>query len=464
MSVLKTAARPGAGDFDANAAAMEAQVEDLRATVAKVTQGGGARARKRHVKNGKLLPRERIQRLLDAGSPFLELSQLAAFGMYGGDAPGAGIITGVGRIQGQECVVIANDPTVKAGIYFPITVKKHLRAQEIARENALPCIYLVESGGANLPRQDEVFPDRDHFGRIFYNQANLSAAGIPQVAVVHGSCTAGGAYVVVDQVGKERLSLLRHEPPFATGGAAMHFGEQGQGCLVGTSLQRGLSQDRREAAPFPSDLVAVLLWQSGEPRLGIVREVDHRSHGLAGGGEAMTPFLQGVAENRSSLLRQAVERKSVSWKCLRDGLQRHPRVAKRAVVIGQVGVAAEHHCAVGNAQWETTRCSGCQRQAIGARPVAPPRLQKGAFGERTCAECGRGVSERLVGPLGGHGGHARVTVPTGLPPPNTVGSATSDNASRIVPEMRPSWSAAETAAATAAPSFPVRALAAIPTP
>ena len=195
MSVLKTAVRPGAGDFDANAAAMEALVEDLRATVDKVTQGGGARARKRHVKDGKLLPRERVQRLLDAGSPFLELSQLAAFGMYGGDAPGAGIITGVGRIEGQECVVIANDPTVKAGIYFPITVKKHLRAQEIARENALPCIYLVESGGANLPRQDEVFPDRDHFGRIFYNQANLSAAGIPQVAVVHGSCTAGGAYV-----------------------------------------------------------------------------------------------------------------------------------------------------------------------------------------------------------------------------------------------------------------------------
>ncbi|MFO0227708.1 MAG: carboxyl transferase domain-containing protein, partial [Gammaproteobacteria bacterium] len=158
-------------------------------------QGGGAESRARHVARGKLLPRERIDLLLDPGTPFLELSPLAAGGMYGGEAPGAGIITGIGRIAGRECVVVCNDATVKGGTYYPITVKKHLRAQEIARENRLPCVYLVDSGGANLPNQDEVFADRDHFGRIFFNQANLSAAGIAQIAVVLGSCTAGGAYV-----------------------------------------------------------------------------------------------------------------------------------------------------------------------------------------------------------------------------------------------------------------------------
>ncbi|MBL8658815.1 MAG: methylcrotonoyl-CoA carboxylase [Rhodospirillales bacterium] len=174
---------------------MTALVADLRAQVGAIKQGGGERARAKHLERGRLPARERVRRLLDVGSPFLELSQLAAHGMYGGEVPGAGIVTGIGRIAGAECMVIANDPTVKGGTYYPLTVKKHLRAQEIAFENNLPCIYLVESGGANLPHQDEVFPDRDHFGRIFYNQANMSAAGVPQIAVVHGSCTAGGAYV-----------------------------------------------------------------------------------------------------------------------------------------------------------------------------------------------------------------------------------------------------------------------------
>src|SRR5262249_51791019 len=149
----------------------------------------------KHTARGKLLPRERVRMLLDVGSPFLELSQFAAYGMYGGEVPAAGIITGVGRVSGRECVIVCNDATVKGGTYFPMTVKKHLRAQEIARQNNLPCLYLVDSGGANLPNQDEVFPDREHFGRIFYNQATMSAAGIPQIAVVMGSCTAGGAYV-----------------------------------------------------------------------------------------------------------------------------------------------------------------------------------------------------------------------------------------------------------------------------
>ena len=195
MTVLKSAVDPRSDEFHANAAAMAALVADLRAKVDGVREGGGAAAREKHLARGKLLPRERVRTLLDPGAPFLELSQLAAHGMHGDEVPAAGLITGIGRVAGRECVVVCNDATVKGGTYYPITVKKHLRAQEIARENRLPCIYLVDSGGANLPNQDEVFPDRDHFGRIFYNQATLSAAGIPQIAVVMGSCTAGGAYV-----------------------------------------------------------------------------------------------------------------------------------------------------------------------------------------------------------------------------------------------------------------------------
>jgi 3-methylcrotonyl-CoA carboxylase beta subunit len=182
-------------EFAANRAAMQPLVDDLRATLQRNAQGGSKAARDKHTKAGKLLARERIAALLDQGSPFLELSALAAYGVYGEDLPGAGLVTGIGRVAERECVIVANDPTVKGGTYYPLTVKKHLRAQEIAGDNALPCIYLVESGGAFLPKQDEVFPDREHFGRIFFNQARLSAQGIAQIAVVHGSCTAGGAYV-----------------------------------------------------------------------------------------------------------------------------------------------------------------------------------------------------------------------------------------------------------------------------
>jgi 3-methylcrotonyl-CoA carboxylase beta subunit len=181
--------------YAANREAMAALVADLAAKLAIVEQGGGDAARAKHVARDKLLPRERVRTLLDLGSPFLELSPLAAWDMYGDNIAAAGVITGIGRVAGRECVVVCNDATVKGGTYFPMTVKKHLRAQEIARENALPCIYLVDSGGANLPNQVDVFPDRDHFGRIFYNQAIMSAERIPQVAVVMGSCTAGGAYV-----------------------------------------------------------------------------------------------------------------------------------------------------------------------------------------------------------------------------------------------------------------------------
>ena len=204
MAVLQTKLNPRSDECRANAAAMQALVDDLNAQLAKMAEGGGADARAKHLSRGKLLPRERVERLLDPDTPFLEIAPLAAFGMYpekdgaGGTrdaAPSAGMIAGIGRVSGVECVIVCNDATVKGGTYYPVTVKKHLRAQEIAQQNRLPCIYLVDSGGANLPNQDEVFPDRDHFGRIFYNQANMSAAGIPQVAVVMGSCTAGGAYV-----------------------------------------------------------------------------------------------------------------------------------------------------------------------------------------------------------------------------------------------------------------------------
>jgi 3-methylcrotonyl-CoA carboxylase beta subunit len=195
MATLKSKLNTTSDEFKANAAAMQSAVDDLRTVVHTVAQGGDEEARRKHLARGKLLPRERVQRLLDPGTPFLELSQLAAYGMYSDAAPGAGVITGIGRVWGKECVIVCNDATVKGGTYYPLSVKKHLRAQEIAEQNRLPCIYLVDSGGANLPNQDEVFPDRDHFGRIFYNQANLSAQGIPQIAVVMGSCTAGGAYV-----------------------------------------------------------------------------------------------------------------------------------------------------------------------------------------------------------------------------------------------------------------------------
>ena len=195
MSIIKSKLNTRTEDYRANVAAMQALVDDLREKTALVSQGGPEEHRKKHVARGKLLPRERINGLLDPGAPFLEFSAMAGWNMFNNEVNSGGVVTGIGRVQGVECMIVANDATVKGGSYFPITVKKHLRAQEIAAQNRLPCIYLVDSGGANLPTQDEVFPDRDHFGRIFYNQANMSAAGIPQIGVVMGSCTAGGAYV-----------------------------------------------------------------------------------------------------------------------------------------------------------------------------------------------------------------------------------------------------------------------------
>ncbi|MDH3762312.1 MAG: methylcrotonoyl-CoA carboxylase [Gammaproteobacteria bacterium] len=218
MSIIESRISNRADEFRHNSIAMRELVDDLRARAATIAEGGGERARDKHLGRGKLLPRDRIDRLVDAGSPFLEIGQFAGYQMYGDDNVAAGgLIAGIGRIHGLECMIVANDATVKGGTYYPITVKKHLRAQAIAQENNLPCIYLVDSGGAHLPSQDDVFPDREHFGRIFFNQANMSAKGIPQIAVVMGSCTAGGAYVpaMCDQsiIVKQQGTIFLGGPP-----------------------------------------------------------------------------------------------------------------------------------------------------------------------------------------------------------------------------------------------------------
>jgi 3-methylcrotonyl-CoA carboxylase beta subunit len=217
MTVLQSKINPKDPEFQAKSSAMEDAVADLNDKIATIQQGGGPSYQERHIARGKMLPRDRINHLLDDGSPFLEVGQLAAYNVYDEDVPAAGTIAGIGRVNGTECMIIANDATVKGGSYYPLTVKKHLRAQEIALENRLPCIYLVDSGGANLPRQDEVFPDKDHFGRIFYNQARMSADDIPQIAVVMGLCTAGGAYVpaMADEsiIVKEQGTIFLAGPP-----------------------------------------------------------------------------------------------------------------------------------------------------------------------------------------------------------------------------------------------------------
>lgn len=217
MPIFKTAINTRSEEFQANQKNMQQLVDELKAAVTKISQGGDEKARQRHLNQGKLLPRDRISHLIDTGTPFLELSQLAGYNLYSDEVPAGGIIAGIGMISGKTCVIVANDATVKGGTYYPITVKKHLRAQEIAEENRLPCVYLVDSGGAFLPKQDEVFPDKEHFGRIFYNQANMSAKSIPQIAVVMGSCTAGGAYVpaMADEsiMVREQATIFLGGPP-----------------------------------------------------------------------------------------------------------------------------------------------------------------------------------------------------------------------------------------------------------
>src|SRR5690242_9963006 len=249
-----------------NRAAHLALLDELRAKLAASALGGPERARERHLARGKLLPRQRVDRLLDPGSPFLELSPLAADGMYGDDCPGAGVIGGIGRVSGRECVIVANDATVKGGTYYPMTVKKHLRAQEVALQNHLPCIYLVDSGGAHLPHQDEVFPDREHFGRIFYNQATMSAKGIPQIAAVLGSCTAGGAYVpaMSDEavIVRNQGTIFLGGPPLvkAATGEVVTAEELGGGDLHArvSGVTDHLADDDAHALHIVRDIVATL--------------------------------------------------------------------------------------------------------------------------------------------------------------------------------------------------------------
>jgi 3-methylcrotonyl-CoA carboxylase beta subunit len=257
MAKLLTAVNPQSAEFKANALAMRGLVAELREHIRRNSAGGHPEAVKRHLAQGKLLPRQRVELLLDPGSPFLETSALAAHGVYSDAVPGAALITGIGRVAGRECLIIANDPTVKGGSYYPLTVKKHLRAQDIARENRLPCIYLVESGGAFLPMQAEVFPDRDHFGRIFYNQATMSGAGIAQICVVHGACVAGGAYmpaladenIIVRKQGQIFLggpALVRAATgeeinAESLGGADLHCRESGVGDHYAQNDSHGLS-------------------------------------------------------------------------------------------------------------------------------------------------------------------------------------------------------------------------------
>jgi len=292
MPQIESKLNPRSEEFQHNRDAMQRIVDDLRQKVAAIAEGGGQAAREKHVARGKLLPRDRVQMLLDPGTPFLEFSQLAAYGMYREKdregnlkdaAPSAGIITGIGRVAGQECVIVCNDATVKGGTYYPMTAKKHLRAQEIAEFNHLPCIYLVDSGGANLPNQDEVFPDRDHFGRIFYNQANLSARGIPQIAVVMGSCTAGGAYVpaMSDEsiIVKEQATIFLAGPPLvkAATGEVVTAEELGGGDVHTrlSGVADHLAQDDTHALAIARNIVSHLnrrkpqqlaLRESVEPR------------------------------------------------------------------------------------------------------------------------------------------------------------------------------------------------------
>ncbi|MCP4414191.1 MAG: methylcrotonoyl-CoA carboxylase [Gammaproteobacteria bacterium] len=266
MTVLKTVTNQRSEEFQSNQRAMELLLSDMQDKIRQISLGGGEKYREKHLARGKLLPRERIRQLLDVGSPFLEFSQFAAWGKYDNQVAAAGIITGIGRVNGQECLIVCNDATVKGGTYFPETVKKHLRAQEIAEQNHLPCIYLVDSGGANLPQQDEVFPDRDHFGRIFYNQANLSAKRIPQIAVVMGSCTAGGAYVpaMADEsiIVKEQGTIFLAGPPLvkaATGEvvSAEELGGADVHCKV-SGVTDHYAQNDQHALKMARNIVATL--------------------------------------------------------------------------------------------------------------------------------------------------------------------------------------------------------------
>jgi acetyl-CoA carboxylase carboxyltransferase component len=382
MAHLVSQLNPRSADFQASAQAMRGLVDDLRAKLARIAEGGGAAARAKHQARGKLLPRERVQLLLDPDSPFLEVAPLAALNVYkepdGSDsAPAAGVITGIGRIAGVECMVVCNDATVKGGTYYPLTVKKHLRAQEIAAQNRLPCIYLVDSGGANLPNQDEVFPDRDHFGRIFFNQANLSAEGVPQIAVVMGSCTAGGAYVpaMSDEtiIVKNQGTIFLGGPPLvkAATGEVVSAEDLGGGDVHTrlSGVADHLADNDTHALALARQVVGSLNWVKTHPlRCQAPKPPRHAPQELHGviPTDTRKPFdvreviarvVDGLQVRRvqEPLWRHpGVRLRAHRWHAGRHrGQQRHPvhrerqqgRALHRAVLPAQdpAGVPAEHH-------------------------------------------------------------------------------------------------------------------------
>ena len=439
MAGLGTPIDARAPQARANRERMASLVAGLRAEVDRVRLGGGEQARERHLGRGKLLPRDRVRALIDPASPFLELSQLAAHFMYGGDIPAAGIITGIGLVEGRECVIVANDATVKGGTYFPMTVKKHLRAQEIALQNRLPCIYLVDSGGANLPNQDEVFPDRDHFGRIFYNQAQMSAAGIPQIAAVMGSCTAGGAYVpaMADEsiIVRNQGTIFLGGPPLVkaatgevvtaedlgggdlharTSGVVDHMAENDQHALGIARRIVGNLAGRPKRPPFalhapepprfdPAELDDIVPADPREPydvREVIARLVDgseldefKRLYGptLVTGFARIWGYPVGIVANNGILFSESAQKGGPFHRALRPA--RHP-----------AAVPAEHHRVHGGAEIRGGRhrqgrrqdgdrgghCAACRNSPSSSAAASAPAITACAAAPTRRASCGCG--------------------------------------------------------------------------
>ena len=434
MAILSSAIDTGSAEFRANAEKMRALTAELQARRAEAALGGSEKSRERHVSRGKLLPRERVMNLIDPGSPFLELSPLAAFGMYDGDIHAAGIITGIGRVEGRECMIVANDATIKGGSYHPMTVKKHLRAQEIARENRLPCIYLVDSGGANLPTQTEVFPDREHFGRIFYNQAILSSLRIPQIAVVMGSCTAGGAYVpaMSDEtiIVKNQGTIFLGGPPLVKaatgevvsaedlGGGDLHARKSGVADHLAQDDHHALSLARRIVANLNSkktvDIPLAALARAGaqpgrarrrgagRPQEAIRRARGDCAPGRRVGIRRVQAALRHHAGDRLRAYPRHAGRHSRQQRHFVFGERAEGRAFRRAVLPAphSAAVPAEHRRLHGGQGLRGRRHRQGRRQdGDGGRLRAVPKITVivgGSYGAGNYGMCGRAYGPRFL--------------------------------------------------------------------
>jgi 3-methylcrotonyl-CoA carboxylase beta subunit len=433
MAVIRSQISTSSEAFRANSAAMAQAMRVVEDAAAVAVGGGGEVARERHVSRGKMLPRERVAQLIDPATPFLEVGMTAAHGLYQGEAPGAGLVTGIGRVSGRDCMIVCNDATVKGGTYYPMTVKKHLRAQEIAAENNLPCIYLVDSGGANLPNQDEVFPDRDHFGRIFYNQANMSAAGIPQIAVVMGSCTAGGAYVpaMSDEaiIVEGQGTIFLAGPPLVRaatgevvssedlGGGDVHTRLSGVADHLACDDAHALALARRAVANLNRIAIPTIERQAPEePHYPATdRTVSSRSTAQtvrrsrsdrADGRWQRVRRIQGALRHDAGLRLRPYPRHEGRH----HRQQRHPvfgvgaegRALHRAVLPAQdsAGVPAEHHRLHGRAQIRERghRAHGAKLVTAVATTGAEdsPCMVGGSFGAGNYGMCGRAFSPRFL--------------------------------------------------------------------